>query len=234
MSRELVVPLLPCRDVDESTAFYVLLGFHRTYHQRRPNPYAVVERGDIIIHLFGIEGFVPGDSYGSILIVTADIETLHREFAAGLRAGLGAVPVAGIPRMTRPRRKQGTTGGFSVVDPGGNWLRVSPLGESEDHERPASALGRVLENAARQGDARGDERTAIAALDAGLLRHPDADAAERLPLLVYRSELDIRIGAVERAETTLREVLDTALDTRDRELLGEELAAARELLDGLG
>jgi hypothetical protein len=44
---------------------------------------------------------------------------------AGLRAAYGKLPVTGIPRITRPRRKQGAAGGFTVVDPGGNWLRVS-------------------------------------------------------------------------------------------------------------
>jgi hypothetical protein len=33
--------------------------------------------------------------------------------------------LAGIPRITRPRTP---TSGFSVVNPGGNWIRVSPLG----------------------------------------------------------------------------------------------------------
>jgi len=45
-------PLLPCRDIDEAIAFYEALGFERTYRQVRPNPSAVVERGQMGIHLF--------------------------------------------------------------------------------------------------------------------------------------------------------------------------------------
>jgi hypothetical protein len=227
------VPLLPCRDVEESVVFYTMLGFTRTYRQLRPNPYAVVERGDIVIHLFGIEGFVPEDSYASILIVTTDLDGLYAAFAAGLREGLGRLPVSGIPRMTRPRRKQGTTGGFSVVDPGGNWLRVSRLGDTEDGERPESALGRVLETAARQGDARGDDHTAIAALEAGLQRHPDAPVADRVPVLVYLAELQLRVGDEGRAREILLGVLGLALTDAERSELSDDIAAATELLAGL-
>ena len=35
------------------------LGFKTTYRQVRPNPYAVVAREDLQIHLFGIAGFDP-------------------------------------------------------------------------------------------------------------------------------------------------------------------------------
>lgn len=42
---------------------------------------------------------------------------------AGLPRVKGAyrkLPVAGIPRILRPRKRYGTVRGFSVVDPGGN------------------------------------------------------------------------------------------------------------------
>ena len=42
MANERTYPLLPCRDLDLSIAFYESLGFKRTYRQVRPNPYAVV------------------------------------------------------------------------------------------------------------------------------------------------------------------------------------------------
>lgn len=56
-------PILPCRELDESISFYETLGFKRTYRQVRPNPYAVVALEDIQIHLAGIDGFNPADSY---------------------------------------------------------------------------------------------------------------------------------------------------------------------------
>jgi catechol 2,3-dioxygenase-like lactoylglutathione lyase family enzyme len=44
VANERTYPALPCRDVDESIAFYESIGFKRTFRQVRPNPYAVVGR----------------------------------------------------------------------------------------------------------------------------------------------------------------------------------------------
>ena len=147
-------PLLPCRDIDEAIAFYEALGFTRTYRQVRPNPHAVVERGELAVHLFGMDGFDPAGSYGSVIITVPDPDALYAAFAAGLRAAYGHLPVAGIPRMVRPRKRWGTVYGFSVVDVGGNWLRISKTGDREaapDATEPG--LARSIEVAARLADA---------------------------------------------------------------------------------
>lgn len=187
-------PILPCANLDEALDFYSALGFAGTYHQRRPNPYAVVEMDDIIIHLAGIDGFDPTTSYASVIITVPQLEQLHESFKQGLRQRFGKVPIKGIPRLLRPRRKAGTATGFSVVDVGGNWLRFYGTGASENEE-PRTGLGRVIDVAARQGDARGDEGRAIAILDAGLLRYPDASAAEREEAMAYLAELKERVIA---------------------------------------
>ncbi|HMD80271.1 MAG TPA: VOC family protein, partial [Anaerolineales bacterium] len=132
MANERTYPCLPCGDLDESIAFYESLGFKKIYRQVRPNPYAVVALEEIQIHLFGMEGFNPAESYGSVIVAVPDPDKLYQDFAAGLRRVHGKLLVAGIPRMTRPRKKYGTVRGFSVVDPGGNWLRVYKLGETEE------------------------------------------------------------------------------------------------------
>ena len=134
MANERTYPCLPCGELDASIAFYESLGFRKTYRQVRPNPYAVVALEEIHIHLFGIEGFDPADSYGTAIVVVPDPDGLYRDFAAGLRKTHGKLPVTGIPRITRPRKKYGTVRGFSVVDPGGNWLRISRLGDSEERK----------------------------------------------------------------------------------------------------
>ena len=82
------------------------------------------------VHLGAIDGFDPEQSYASVIITVPDPDALHASFAAGLRAAFGKVPVAGIPRMVRPRKRWGTVYGFSVVDVGGNWLRIYRRGES--------------------------------------------------------------------------------------------------------
>lgn len=110
------IPCLPCRDVDESIAFYENLGFRRTYRQLRPNPYAVVQYEDIHLHIFGMDGFEPENSYGMAIVVVPDTDALYRHFAERLRAAFGKLPVTGLPRVTRPRKKFGTVTGFSLVD----------------------------------------------------------------------------------------------------------------------
>ncbi len=89
MSGERMYPILPCRDIDEAIAFYAALGFKKTYRQMKPNPYAVVARDDMHVHLFGMDGFEPADSYGSVIIQVPDPDALYRSFAEGLRAAYG-------------------------------------------------------------------------------------------------------------------------------------------------
>ncbi len=221
MAGERTYPILPCADLDDALTFYRALGFAVTYEQRRPNPHAVVELEEIAIHLAGIDGFDPTASYGSAIITLPDPEQTHAAFKAGLRERFGKVPIKGIPRLLPPRRKSGTATGFTVVDPGGNWLRFYRTGATED-ESPRTGLGRVIDVAARQGDARGDEAQAVTVLDAGLLRHKDAPAVELFEALLYRAELRRRIGQDPEADLAAAELL---LATEN---LGAEAARAFE------
>jgi catechol 2,3-dioxygenase-like lactoylglutathione lyase family enzyme len=233
MANERTYPCLPCRDLDESIAFYASLGFKKTYRQVRPNPYAVVAREDIHIHLFGIDGFVPADSYGTAIVVVPDPDSLYRDFAAGLRQTHGKLAVVGIPRITRPRKKYGTVRGFSVVDPGGNWLRISKLGESEqeDSAEKAEGLAQILYVAARLGDAHGDEALALKTLESGLTRFGDtAEPIELARAYLYRAELAVRTQDGELARTSLAAA--EALRLTDDEIAGlaDEFAHVTEIV----
>lgn len=226
-------PILPCPDLDEAIAFYAALGFERTYRQVRPNPHAVVERGDLAVHLSGIDGFDPEQSYASVIIVVPDPDALYASFAAGLRAAYGRLPVAGIPRILRPRKRWGTVYGFSVVDLGGNWLRISGIGDREaEPDDIEPGLARILTVAARLADAQGDEAAALRTLEAGLARATDAPVADRARALVYRAELAVRVGKLELARSSLEEA--RALDLADvaRADLAEEVDHVVGLLDG--
>jgi hypothetical protein len=66
-------------------------------------------------------------------------------------------------------------------------------------------------------------------LDAGLARHADAAPIERLPALVYRAELAVRMGDLERARATLSAVHGLALDDDAKPALAADLATAAEL-----
>lgn len=159
MTGERISPMLPCGDLDEALEFYTALGFTVTYTQYRRNPYAVVQLDDIQIHLAAIPGFDPAGSYGSAIITVADPGARHEAFRTGLRERYGQVPVKGIPRLLPVRRKAGAATGFSVVDVGGNWLRFYRHEAAEEKpEDRRSGLARVIDVAARQGDARATGR----------------------------------------------------------------------------
>ncbi len=236
MANERTYACLPTPDLDVSISFYHALGFTTTYRQLRPNPHAVVALEDIQIHLFGMEGFNPADSYGTVIVVVPDPEGLYRDFAAGLRAAFGKLPAVGIPRILRPRKKYGTVSGFSVIDPGGNWLRVYRLGESEQEDAPAKAEGlmQTVLVASRLGDARGDEAAALKALDNGLKRYSDAPALDRARAFLYRAELAMRLHDHEQARSSLVEATTQDLTEDERASLAEEIAYVAELVDQKG
>jgi catechol 2,3-dioxygenase-like lactoylglutathione lyase family enzyme len=234
MANERTYSLLPCRDLDEAIAFYETLGFRRTYRQLRPNPSATVALEDIQIHLFGMEGFDPANSYGSVLIVVPDPDSLYRDFAARLRTAYGKLPVAGIPRILRPRKKYGTVTGFSVVDPGGNWLRIYKLGDTEedDSAEKAEGLAQILNVAARLGDAHGNEALALKTLESGLARFADSKAIDLVRAHLYRAELAVRVQDHQLARASLAAAKSLELTEEEEAAVAEELAHVTELLEG--
>jgi hypothetical protein len=226
MANEVTVPLLPCRDVDEIAAFYAVLGFQTTYHQLRPNPYVALRREDLHLHFFGMPGFDPADSYGTCLVLVEDIAALHRSFADGMRAAYGKVLLAGVPRMTRPRARKNADGvtGFSLVDPGGNWIRVTT-------NRPAAEvvvagrLATALQNAVVQADSRGDHAQAAKILDGALRKaDQDDDAGVLAEVLTYRAELALTLDDTATAAAMLDRAGELGATDPD---LAEALAARR-------
>ena len=194
MTNEVTVPLLPCASIDDIITFYRALGFSTTYKQRKPNPCAGLQREDLHLQFFEMAGFDPAQSYGSCIVLTPDIAELHRAFAAGMRATYGRVLVSGTPRMTRPRPRKNAdgTGGFSVIDPGGNWIRVfqKPGTMPTPVPAPAGRLATALANAIVLADSKGDAAQAARILDSALA-HPraDDDPVTHVEVLVYRAEL---------------------------------------------
>jgi hypothetical protein len=233
MANEMTVPLLPCASIDDIAAFYTALGFSSTYRQTRPNPYVALRREDLHLHFFGMDGFDPADSYGSCLVVVDDIGELHRAFAAGMRAAYGKVLVSGIPRMTRPRVRKNADGmsGFSVVDPGGNWIRITERAPSTP---PApvrqSPLATALANAVVQADSRGDHAQAAKILDGALGRPGADDDPEGLAeVLVYRAEVALALHDPATATAMLDRAdgVDLTAEARSRlEGAVEDLRAA--------
>lgn len=233
MANERTYPILPCKELDESIAFYESLGFRKTYRQTRPNPSAVVALEEIQIHIFGIDGFDPAQSYGSVIIAVPDPDSLYHDFAAGLRKAYGKLPVTGIPRILRPRKRYGTVRGFTVVDPGGNWLRIYKLGDTEQEASAEKAEGlvQIINVAARLGDAHGDEALALKTLENGLSRFADAKAIELARAYLYRAELAVRTKDRELARSSLAAAQSLELTEEERATLDEEFAHVAELVN---
>jgi hypothetical protein len=223
------VPLLPCRSTDEIADFYRALGFEVVYRQARPNPYVALRLAEIQLHFFGLPEFDPERSYGSCILNVPDTAALFDQFAAGLRAAHGKLPLTGIPRITRPRRRKNTgdAAGFTVVDPGGNWIRIFRSGGAESEPESGGPLARAVENAVVLGESKGDDRQAVKILDGALARHSDAPASDLVAALIYRAELAFRLDDPAAAHQALdrAESLDLTADQCERVADVRRLAA---------
>ena len=220
MANEVTVPLLPCASIDDIEAFYGVLGFGTTYRQRKPYPCVGLQREDLHLQFFEIAGFDPAQSYGSCVVLTSDIAEMHRAFTAGMRAAYGKILVSGIPRMTRPRARKNADGlgGFSVIDPGGNWIRVfqKPSTMPTPVFAPAGRLAKALASAVVLADSKGDVGQAVRILDSALARpRADDDPVAHVEVLVYRAELAMTLDDRETATEMLARVERVALNAEE-------------------
>ncbi|WP_262287185.1 VOC family protein [Micromonospora sp. MA102] len=232
MAHETTIPLLPCRSLDDVAPFYQALGFRVGHRQARPNPYLALHREDLHLHFFGMPKFDPATSYGSCLVLVDDLVAIHRDFAAGMRAAYGKVLVSGLPRMTRPRARKNQDGlsGFSIVDPGGNWIRFVARTAPPADDGPTGRLARTLENAVVQADSRGDHRQAARILDAALSRPDTADdPLVHVEALVYRAELALVLDEPAAARELLERAGAVPLSEDGRERLAATLRHAADL-----
>ncbi|QGQ20945.1 hypothetical protein GC089_07180 [Cellulomonas sp. JZ18] len=218
-----MIPMLPCGDVDEMAAFWTALGLTVTYRQLRPNPYVALRRHGIDLHYYGMPDVRPELSHSTCAIVVPDTGPLYALFVEGLRARYGVVPLTGVPRITRPRARANNAGlsGFSVVDPAGNWIRVSRQPDDEHVPQAVDdrvewvsggggALARAVEHAVVTADSHGDEVQAQRTLAGAVRRHPDAPAPERAAAWAYLAELRVRLGDLAGAREAARVVTDLA------------------------
>ncbi|MET0787768.1 MAG: hypothetical protein ABWY33_00880 [Cellulomonas sp.] len=225
------VPLLPCGSLDDTVDFYGALGFSVVSRQERPYAYVALRRDDVDLQFYGMPDWDPSASHSSCLLVVDDTEALWASWAAGLRERYGRVPLVGLPRMTRPRRRANAdhASGFSVVDPNGNWVRVFREPTAADGP-PASALARAVDNAVVIADSRGETAQAVKVL-AGAERRADdsTPATDRLAALALLAELQVRVDDRDGARATLARLDALPLDDDERAAGATVLAQAREL-----
>ncbi|GAA2735711.1 VOC family protein [Streptomyces nogalater] len=229
---EKTVPILPCRTIQPVLDFYGALGFEVTFQQKSPNPYAVVARGGIQLHFFGMKGYEPAESYSTCYIETDDVDGLHEDFRTSLKAAYGRVPTRGLPRMGALKDTSHGVRQFLVTDPGGNCLRIGQRTSREHHHRPApqQTFLRALHHAALLADSRDDPEGAAKVIDR-VLRIEDErpTSVELFRLLVLRADVAGRLGDEETAASAQVRAAAVPLTAQERESVRDDLQRLGEL-----
>ena len=134
--------------------------------------------------------------------------------------------------------------GFSLIDPAGNWIRVTR--RADDQHEPRSVndrtewvsagggpLARAVENAVVLADSHGDEAQAQRTLAGAIARHPEAPPAERAVAWAYLAELRTRLDDVAGAQQAVDEVkalaLAPGLSPQDQGAVAQALREVAEL-----
>ncbi|CUW25934.1 MULTISPECIES: bleomycin resistance protein [Streptomyces] len=229
---ETTIPILPCRTLQPVLDFYSALGFDVTFQQTSPNPYAVVERGGIQLHFFGMKRYEPTESFSTCYVRTDDVDGLHQAFRAGLAARYGRVPTRGLPRMGALRDTSHGMRQFLMTDPGGNCIRVGQPTSEDLHHRPApkETFARALHYASLFADSREDPAAAAKVLDQVLrLQDERPTPVQLLRLLVLRADVARRLGDEELALSALSRAAAIHLTAEERDSVEDDLARLKEL-----
>lgn len=122
-------PILPARNLEETRAFYMKLGFAPWFQGRSWPEYEIVSRGQLVVHFFSAPQLAAAENEAGCYWRVKDADRLHGEFAA-----LG-LPAEGIPRLTMPCDQPWGMREFTLVDPSGNLVRV---GHDLDESGPSA------------------------------------------------------------------------------------------------
>lgn len=221
MSPPRTVPLLPCGSIDEAAEFGEAIGFEISYQQGPPHPYLALRSPEgIELHYFEVRDFDPTSSHGSCLVIVADPVEVLSTWSAGLDRLFGTVPVRGIPRLLRPTTRTSTDAfmGFSLVDVGGNRIRVVKDAVAQADAVPSIPLiGVVVTQPEPEPepepvtDPSPEPVAPLPPRPSAFERHGLAAAPQhRLSALVYLAQLAVRLGRLgdARAHLEAAEMLD--------------------------
>jgi catechol 2,3-dioxygenase-like lactoylglutathione lyase family enzyme len=233
---ERMIPLLPCRSIDDQLAFYEALGFSVTYRQKAPNVYAAVQRGGIELHFFVMKGYDPAGSYSTCYVLVTEIDALYAAFRAGLKRTLGRIPTRGIPRIGVLKDMSYGVRQFLMTDPGGNIIRIGQPIEAPAArtDGPATRLEKALAAAVLLADSKGDPETAGRVLDGALAVTADAPPATLVRARTLRADAAHAMGDDALAAALLDHVAHATLADDERAGLADELARANDLRRTLG
>ncbi len=182
-----VIPILPCTDIRTQTAFYQQLGFEVKGLYVSPNPYAVVQFGEIELHFWGNRKLDPSGNSSMCFIRVDDVDAINALFTGNLKKHFGKIPRSGFPRITKVRDLLADRR-FTLTDVGGNTFFVgTPLAEN------AVNFYRTLDNEAFA------KKFAVL-YDIVYSKEAPEMAAETLPKYGFRADL---LGDLDRAKYLL-------------------------------
>lgn len=115
------IPVLPCRNLDETVAFYGRLGFELIFEQEEPDPYAILGWGEVELHFFGHDGLDPATSVARCYLRVDDADVVYRSWRTL------DLPEAGLPRIAEIADRPWGMREFEVLDPDGNCVRVGHI-----------------------------------------------------------------------------------------------------------
>lgn len=232
-----MIPILPCRSIDDQVAFYEALGFEVTYRQKVPNAFVAIRRGAIELQFFTMKGYEPADSYSTCYVMVSDVDRLYADFRAGLKQSLGRIPTRGLPRIGAIGDMSYGVRQFLLTDPGGNIIRIGqPLEvvESATADAPLPRLERALAAASLLLYSKGDPATAAKVVDDAVAATPDASDALCVRAWVLRADAAHALGDDALAASLLDQIAAVALEPAERTALADELGRAEELQLALG
>lgn len=231
-----MIPILPCRSIDDQIGFYEALGFEVTYRQTAPNVFAAVQRGAIELQFFVLKGYEPADSYSTCYVMVSNVDELYADFRAGLKQALGRIPSRGIPRIGALGDMSYGVRQFLLTDPGGNIIRIGqPLEQTDAAEtKPLTRLERALEAARLLLYSKGDPETTARVIDDALTATPDASEVLRVQARILRADAANELGDDALARSLLDEAASMNLGDADQASIADDLTRAEELRGSLG
>jgi len=114
------VPILPSRDLNETLAFYVRLGFENRGAPPEQWDYLIIGRGGIELHFYRDARVDPLTTSASCYVRAQDAGALHDEWE---QIGVSTDAATGS-RLQAPVDTDYGMREFALVDPSGNLLRV--------------------------------------------------------------------------------------------------------------
>ncbi|WP_109698688.1 bleomycin resistance protein [Chitinophaga deserti] len=208
-----MIPILPCKDLDELLAFYCQIGFEVTYRQKSPNLYATVEKDWMRLDFYGISHHDPKKTYHTCYILTEATDELYETFTAGMRKSNGKLPTRGLPRISEIRDKAYGVREFMFSDPAGNCIRIGRKlvqNASEESDRATTAaakrLALVLDYAYRFEDDEGEYDKLPGLLDKAIERDKEYPCDNLFKVMNLRADYAIRLGDLPLAKQLLAAV----------------------------